>query len=101
MIAQTLIPARGGKGRVAAVEVMVATPAVRNMIRENKVHQLLSAIQTGARDGMQSLDQHLKTLLKQRRIEPEEALKRAVEKSAFLGEHPAPPLPHPAPAGRR
>jgi twitching motility protein PilT len=86
VIAQTLIPTLDGKGRVAAVEVMVATPAVRNMIRENKIHQLPSAIQTGARDGMQSLDQHLKTLVKMRRIAQEEALKRAVERDAFLQE---------------
>ncbi len=86
VVAQTLIPSLDGKGRVAAVEVMVATPAIRNMIRENKTHQLPSAIQTGARDGMQSLDQHLKTLVKQRRISTEEALKRAVERDAFLQE---------------
>ncbi|MGH2404227.1 MAG: type IV pilus twitching motility protein PilT [bacterium] len=86
VVAQTLIPSLDGKGRVAAVEVMVATPAIRNMIRENKTHQLSSAIQTGARDGMQSLDQHLKTLVKQRRISTDEAVKRAVERDAFLQE---------------
>ncbi len=84
VVAQTLIPTLDGSGRVAAIEVMVATPAVRNMVRENKTHQLPSAIQTGAKDGMQSLDQHLKTLVKQRRISTEEALKRAVERDAFL-----------------
>jgi twitching motility protein PilT len=67
---------------------MVATPAVRNMIRENKIHQLPSAIQTGARDGMQSLDQHLKTLVKLRRISQEEAVRRAVEREAFAQERP-------------
>lgn len=90
VIAQTLVPSLDGKGRVAAVEIMVATPAVRNMVRENKVHQLPSAIQTGARDGMQSLDQHLKTLVKLRRIDPEEAIKRAVEQSAFLQDRARP-----------
>jgi len=93
VVAQTLIPALDGKGRVAAVEVMVATPAIRNMVRENKVHQLPSAIQTGARDGMQSLDQHLKTLVKLRRISQEEALKRAVEREAFLQDRVVPPSP--------
>ena len=83
VVAQTLIPTLDGNGRVAAVEVMVATPAVRNMIRENKVHQLPSVIQTGAKDGMQSLDQHLKTLVKQRRISPEEAVNHATEREAF------------------
>ncbi|MBI3998010.1 MAG: type IV pilus twitching motility protein PilT [Armatimonadetes bacterium] len=84
VVAQTLIPTQDGTGRLAAVEVMVATPAIRNMIRENKIHQLPSAIQTGARDGMQSLDQHLKTLVKMRRISRAEAVKRAVEKEAFV-----------------
>lgn len=95
IIAQTLIPTLDGKGRVAALEVMVATPAVRNMIRENKVHQLPSAIQTGARDGMQSLDQHLKTLVKIRRISQDEAFKRALERDAFVQDKPA---AHPAAA---
>lgn len=86
VVAQTLIPTLDGRGRVAALEIMVATPAIRNMVRENKVHQLPSAIQTGARDGMQSLDQHLKTLVKLRRISREEAVNRAVERDAFMQE---------------
>ena len=93
VVAQTLIPTLDGKDRVAAVEVMVATPAIRNMVRENKIHQLPSAIQTGARDGMQSLDQHLKTLVKLRRTSQEEALKRAAEREAFLQDRVAPPSP--------
>ncbi len=93
VVAQTLIPTVDGKGRIAAVEVMVATPAIRNMVRENKIHQLPSAIQTGARDGMQSLDQHLKTLVKLRRIAQEEALKRAVERDAFMTDRGASPAP--------
>jgi twitching motility protein PilT len=86
VVAQTLIPTLDGKGRVAGLEIMVATPAIRNMIRENKIHQLPSAIQTGARDGMQSLDQHLKTLVKLRRISQEEAVKRATEREAFVAD---------------
>ncbi len=93
VIAQTLIPRMDGKGRIAAIEVMMATPAVRNMIRENKIHQLPSAIQTGARDGMQSLDQHLKTLVKLRRIHEDEAIKRAVERDAFVKDKGGPPSP--------
>ncbi|MDR7555309.1 MAG: type IV pilus twitching motility protein PilT [Armatimonadota bacterium] len=99
VIAQTLIPTLDGQGRVAALEIMVATPAVRNMIRENKVHQLPSAIQTGAREGMQSLDQHLKTLVKQRRISPEEAVKRATEREAFGPQRPAASAPPAEPMG--
>ena len=83
VVSQTLVPTVDRKGRVAALEIMVATPAVRNMIRENKVHQIVTAIQTGAREGMQSLDQHLKSLVKLRRIPPEEAVERAVDKDSF------------------
>ncbi len=83
VVAQTLIPTTDNQGRVAAMEIMVATPAIRNLIRENKVHQILSAIQTGAREGMQSLDQSLKALVKTQKISNDEALRRAVEKQAF------------------
>ncbi len=91
VVSQTLIPTLDGKGRVAAIEVMVSTPAVRNLIRENKVQQLPTAIQTGARDGMQSLDQHLKTLVKLRRIAMEEAIRRAVDGQAFMRDRIEPP----------
>ncbi len=83
VVAQTLVPTMDGSTRVAAMEIMVATPAIRNLIRENKVHQIPSAIQTGARDGMQSLDQSLKALVKTQKITNDEALRRAVEKQAF------------------
>ena len=89
VVSQTLLPTVDHKGRVAALEIMVATPAVRNMIRENKVHQIVTAIQTGAREGMQSLDQHLKSLVKLRRIPPEEAAERAVDKDSFRFESAA------------
>ncbi len=84
VVAQTLVPTIDGTWRVAAMEIMVATPAIRNLIRENKVHQIPSAIQTGSREGMQSLDQSLKALLKTQKISKEEALKRAIEKQAFV-----------------
>ena len=83
VVAQSLVPTIDGKGRAAAMEIMVATPAIRNLIRENKVHQIPSAIQTGAREGMQSLDQALKALVKTQKISNDEALRRAVEKQAF------------------
>jgi twitching motility protein PilT len=62
VVAQTLCPRQDGTGRVAAHEVMVATPAVRNLIREGKTAQLYSALQTGAQVGMQTLDQSLQAL---------------------------------------
>ncbi len=89
VVAQLLLPTADGVGRVPAVEVMVATPAVRNLIRENKVHQIPSAIQTGLKDGMQSLDQSLRHLLKTGRITAEVAYRWAVDKHAFSGDLPA------------
>jgi len=83
VVAQTLVPTVNGKGRVAAAEIMTVNPAVRNLIRENKIHQLPSVIQTGSREGMQTLDQHLKQLVQQGRISADEAAKRATEKSLF------------------
>ena len=83
VVAQTLVPTADGKGRVAAMEIMVANPAIRNLIRENKVHQIPSAIQTGAREGMQSLDQALKALVKTQKITNDAAMKHAIEKQAF------------------
>ncbi len=78
---------------------MVSTPAIRNLIRENKVHQMPSVNQTAAREGMQSLDQCLKNLVKTRRISQEEALSRANEKQAFM--QGVPPDAKVAPAGVR
>ena len=83
VVAETLVTALNGGGRVAAMEIMVSTAAIRNIIRENKIHQLPSAIQTGARDGMQSFDQSFKVLVKNKKISPDEALKVAVEKQSF------------------
>jgi twitching motility protein PilT len=79
VIAQILLPTTDGLGRVPAVEVMVATPAIRNLIRENKVHQIPSAIQTGLKDGMQSLDQSLRNLVKTGKVAPEVAAQWATE----------------------
>ncbi len=90
VIAQILLPTADGRGRVPAVEVMVATPAVRNLIRESKVHQIPSVIQTGAKDGMQSLDQSLRHLVKTGKITPEVALRWATEKQAFMRPSAAP-----------
>jgi twitching motility protein PilT len=83
VVSQILIPTIDGKGRVAACEVMVATPAIKNLIREGKTHQMPSIIQTGAKDGMQSMDQCLKTLVMKNKISREEAALRAFDKAAF------------------
>ncbi|MFT4634890.1 MAG: twitching motility protein PilT [Arenicella sp.] len=83
VIAQTLIKKIGG-GRVAAHEIMVGTPAIRNLIREDKIAQMYSMIQTGQKDGMQTLDQCLERLVRDRLITPGDARLRAVDKSKFL-----------------
>jgi pilus retraction ATPase PilT len=64
VISQTLLKTADGKGRVAAHEIMIATPAIRNLIRENKVAQMYSVIQTGQNQGMQTLDQCLADLVR-------------------------------------
>jgi len=76
VISQTLLKKIGG-GRVAAHEIMIGTPAIRNLIREDKVAQMYSAIQTGQNVGMQTLDQNLKGLLAQGLVAKEEAKKKA------------------------
>ncbi|KNZ70682.1 twitching motility protein [Thermincola ferriacetica] len=84
VISQTLIPRADHAGRVPAVEVLVATPAVRNMIREGKTHQLMTAMQAGAKYGMQTMDQSLKSLYKKGLITYEEAHSRALDQDSFL-----------------
>ena len=76
VISQTLLKRIGG-GRIAAHEIMLGTPAIRNLIREDKVAQMYSAIQTGQNVGMQTLDQNLKGLLAQGLVSKEEAKKKA------------------------
>lgn len=76
VISQTLMKKIGG-GRIAAHEIMLGTPAIRNLIREDKVAQMYSAIQTGQNVGMQTLDQNLKGLLAQGLVSKEEARKKA------------------------
>ena len=77
VISQTLLKTKDGNGRVAAHEIMLATPAVRNLIRENKIAQIGSALQTGQAHGMQTLDQALQALLRQGVITPEVARSKA------------------------
>lgn len=79
VVAQQLIPKLTGKGRVVAYEIMVAIPAIRNLIREGKSYQIVSQIQTGGKYGMIALDMSLKTLVQQRLISKEEALSRAAD----------------------
>jgi twitching motility protein PilT len=82
VISQTLLKRIGG-GRIAAHEIMIGTPAIRNLIREGKIAQMYSAIQTGQAAGMQTLDQCLKELLQKGLITKEEARFRAQNKEDF------------------
>ncbi|MEE4245167.1 MAG: type IV pilus twitching motility protein PilT [Kangiellaceae bacterium] len=82
VISQTLLKKVGG-GRVAAHEIMVGTPAIRNLIREDKIAQMYSAIQTGAQHGMQTLDQCLKDLLAKGLITRKDAREKAKNKDDF------------------
>src|SRR6186713_3751491 len=85
VISQTLLKTKDGQGRVAAHEIMIGTPAIRNLIREAKVAQMYSAIQTGGGLGMQTLDQNLQDLVKRNLISMPEARAKAANKDAFVG----------------
>jgi twitching motility protein PilT len=85
VISQTLCKLEDGSGRVAAHEIMLGTPAVRNLIRENKIAQMYSTIQTGMAVGMQTLDQSLSDLVRRRRIAPAVARSLAKNPENFQG----------------
>ncbi|MGE4349279.1 MAG: type IV pilus twitching motility protein PilT [Candidatus Berkiella sp.] len=82
VISQTLLKKKGG-GRVAAHEIMICTPAIRNLIRENKVAQMYSSIQTGQGQGMQTMDQCLKELVDKGVVTSLDAREKAANKAAF------------------
>ncbi len=84
VVAQTLFKRRDIKGRVAAAEIMIGTPAIRNLIREAKTFQIPSMIQTGAKYGMVTLDDSIMELLKKKIISSDDAYAKAEEKAKFL-----------------
>lgn len=83
VICQQLLKTADGKGRVPALEIMLGTPAIANLIREGKTFQIPSIMQTAKKDGMQLMDQHLLDLLKTKMVNPEEAYRCAVDKKQF------------------
>jgi twitching motility protein PilT len=85
VISQTLLKTKDGTGRVAAHEIMIGTPAIRNLIREAKIAQMYSAIQTGGNIGMQTLDQNLTELVKRNVVSSSEARLKAANKDTFPG----------------
>jgi twitching motility protein PilT len=85
VISQTLMKTKDGQGRLAAHEIMIGTPAIRNLIREGKVAQMYSSIQTSQSVGMQTLDQNLVELVRRNLVNIAEARNRAVNKELFAG----------------
>ena len=83
VISQTLLKTKDGQGRVAAHEIMIGTPAIRNLIRENKIAQMYSSIQTGQSMGMQTLDQCLADLVRRNVVSAAEARMKAQNKDNF------------------
>jgi len=84
VISQTLVKKVGG-GRVAAHEIMIGVPAIRNLIREDKIAQMYSAIQTGMQHGMQTMDQCLQNLVNRGLISRQDAMAKAADKNQFQG----------------
>jgi twitching motility protein PilT len=78
VVSQQLLPRAGTPGRIAAMEIMIASPAIRNLIREAKAHQITSIIQTSAHHGMQTMDQCLRDMYQRGLITYEEAMARAM-----------------------
>ncbi len=83
VIAQQLVKTKDGQGRRAAIEILIGSPALASMIREGKMSQISSLIQTGTSEGMQSMDQHLMELVKEDLITREAAYEKAIDKKTF------------------
>jgi twitching motility protein PilT len=83
VVCQQLVPTADGSGRVAGVELMMATAAIRNLIRDGKTHQIYSAMQAGARHGMQTMDQSLADLVRRGHISYEQGLERCHHAEEF------------------
>jgi twitching motility protein PilT len=83
VVSQQLIPTPNGKGRIAALEILINTPAVANLIRQGKMDQLENAMQSGGASGMRLMDTAILSLLEQRLISGKEAFKKAISKSRF------------------
>ena len=84
IVSQQLLPTKDNKGRVAAFEIMVGTPAIRSLIREGKTHQIQTMLQTGTKYGMETMDMFLLKLFKQGKISSESLLSYAVDKDMIL-----------------
>jgi len=92
VVAQQLLKTKDGTGRCAANEILIGSPALASMIREGKISQINSLIQTGTGSGMQTMDQHLMQLIKNDTITPQAAYERAIDKGIFVNLLNEPPL---------
>jgi twitching motility protein PilT len=91
VMTQTLLQKASGRGRVMCAEIMVATPAIRALIRDDKIHQIYSSMQAGKKFGMQTMNDALYQAFVQRLVSKEECLRAAPDKNEFLrmiGEKP-------------
>lgn len=84
VVTQTLLPRAKGRGRMMACEIMVATPAIRALIRDDKIHQIYSALQSGKKHGMQTMNDALYQLYLQRDVELEECLRASPDPNALM-----------------
>jgi twitching motility protein PilT len=84
IITQTLLPKRTGKGRVMAAEILVVTPAIRALIRDDKIHQIYSSMQSGKKFGMQTLNDALYQLYVAKEVTEEECLRVSGDPNEFL-----------------
>jgi len=104
VLSQTLIPRFDGRGRVLSLEIMINTPAIRNLIREEKIHQIYSAMQAGTKFGMQTMNQSLAALVQRGLITRDEGLNRSTlpdELNQLLGGAGGRPVAEVTPFGRR
>jgi twitching motility protein PilT len=83
IITQTLLPRRAGKGRVMAAEILVVTPAIRSLIRDDKIHQIYSSMQSGKKHGMQTMNDALYQLYMAREVDEEECLRVSGDPTEF------------------
>ena len=83
VVSQQLVPHAAGVGRVPSVEILIATPAIRNLIREGKTHQIYNAIQTGSKLGMQTMEQSLFELVQSKMVTADEALAHTMHPDDF------------------
>ncbi|MCK4837437.1 MAG: type IV pilus twitching motility protein PilT [Desulfobulbaceae bacterium] len=92
IVAQQLLKTKDGKGRCAALEILIGSSSLSSIVREGKINQINSLIQTGSKMGMQTMDQHLMELIEQDKITPEAAYEKAIDKNVFLNLFDEPPL---------